>query len=112
MANRLLSISPARRNRSAGRLSQEIKTQVWSRSRKGFLRRTTCCFRAVAARVSKNRCRELTMIQVEKLSKRYASNGRAVVEALKETTFQIAPGEFVAVRGASGSGKSTLLNIL
>src|SRR5690348_9143471 len=52
------------------------------------------------------------MIQVEKLSKTYGRNGNPVIQALKETTFQIAGGEFVCVRGASGSGKSTLLNIL
>lgn len=52
------------------------------------------------------------MIQVERLSKKYGRAGSTAVEALKEATFQIAPGEFVCVRGASGSGKSTLLNIL
>jgi putative ABC transport system ATP-binding protein len=52
------------------------------------------------------------MIQTEKLSKQYGRAGNAAVAALKETTFQIASGEFVCVRGASGSGKSTLLNIL
>jgi putative ABC transport system ATP-binding protein len=52
------------------------------------------------------------MIQIEKLSKRYGRVGNAAIAALKETTFQIASGEFVCVRGASGSGKSTLLNIL
>ena len=52
------------------------------------------------------------MIQVEKISKTYVRGENAAVEALKQTTFEIAPGEFVSVRGASGSGKSTLLNIL
>lgn len=52
------------------------------------------------------------MIEVEKLSKTYTRGKNATVEALKETTFQITPGEFVCVRGASGSGKSTLLNLL
>lgn len=51
------------------------------------------------------------MIQIERLSKKYGRAGSSV-EALKEATFQIAPAEFVCVRGASGSGKSTLLNIL
>ena len=51
------------------------------------------------------------MIQVEEISKSY-SRGSGVVEALRGITFQIAPGEFVCVRGSSGSGKSTLLNIL
>jgi len=52
------------------------------------------------------------MIQVEKISKRYARGENAPLEALREATFRIVPGEFVCVRGASGSGKSTLLNIL
>jgi len=52
------------------------------------------------------------MIEIEKLCKRYKRGESADVEALKEATFQIAPGEFVCVRGASGSGKSTLLNLL
>lgn len=51
------------------------------------------------------------MIEVEEISKSY-SRDRGVVEALRLITFQIAPGEFVCVRGSSGSGKSTLLNIL
>ena len=52
------------------------------------------------------------MIEAEKLSKSYARGDKGTVEALREVTFQISPGDFVCVRGASGSGKSTLLNIL
>lgn len=52
------------------------------------------------------------MIQIEKISKTYRRGERGTVEALKAVTFEISPGEFVAVRGASGSGKTTLLNIL
>ncbi len=52
------------------------------------------------------------MIDTESISKTYSRGPSGAVAALKMISFQIAPGEFVAVRGASGSGKSTLLNIL
>jgi putative ABC transport system ATP-binding protein len=52
------------------------------------------------------------MIQVENITRTYARRDGSTVDALKSVTFDISPGEFVAVRGASGSGKSTLLNIL
>jgi putative ABC transport system ATP-binding protein len=52
------------------------------------------------------------MIEAENISKTYSRGAAGTVEALKVISFQIASGEFVAVRGASGSGKSTLLNIL
>lgn len=56
-------------------------------------------------------CKNNIIISAENLWKIYQL-GRQEVNALREATFTISQGEFVAIMGPSGSGKSTLMNIL
>jgi putative ABC transport system ATP-binding protein len=53
----------------------------------------------------------MNLLEVKSISKTYGS-GEAAVHALKDVSFSVPKGEFVAVVGESGSGKSTLLNMV
>ncbi len=53
----------------------------------------------------------MNLLEVKNLNKTYGS-GETAVHALKNVSFTVPKGEFVAVVGESGSGKSTLLNMI
>jgi putative ABC transport system ATP-binding protein len=51
------------------------------------------------------------MLHCQSLSRTYRSGGRDIV-VLKDITFSLEPGGFLAILGPSGSGKTTLLGLL
>ena len=53
----------------------------------------------------------MNLLEVKNICKTYGS-GETAVKALKDVSFSVPKGEYVAVVGESGSGKTTLLNIL
>lgn len=53
----------------------------------------------------------MNLLEVKNISKTYGA-GEAAVHALRDVTFSVPKGEFVAIVGESGSGKSTLLNMV
>ena len=51
------------------------------------------------------------IITVDKVNKTY-KNGTLELQVLKNISFKVYKGEFLAIMGSSGSGKSTMMNIL
>ncbi|HEU4680243.1 MAG TPA: ABC transporter ATP-binding protein [Gemmatimonadales bacterium] len=52
-----------------------------------------------------------TILRCQSLSRTYSSGGRDLT-VLKDITFSLEPGGFLAILGPSGSGKTTLLGLL
>ena len=53
----------------------------------------------------------MSLLEVKSVSKIYGKGNNAV-HALKDVSFSVDKGEYIAIVGESGSGKSTILNII
>ena len=54
---------------------------------------------------------ESALVSLRQISKHFGE-GETRIDALRDISLDVAPGEVVALRGPSGSGKTTLLNVI
>src|SRR6476661_4213708 len=54
----------------------------------------------------------MALLEVDNLDITYATKHRPPLQAVRNVTFQMEPGEFIGLVGESGSGKSTLGNAI
>ena len=54
----------------------------------------------------------MNLLHLSHIQRTYNANSTHPVKALKDISFDVEPGEYIAIMGESGAGKSTLLNII
>ena len=54
----------------------------------------------------------MNLLHLSHIKRTYNANSAHPVHALKDISFDVNAGEYIAIMGESGAGKSTLLNII
>lgn len=55
---------------------------------------------------------KMQLLHLNHIQRTYNENSSHPVKALKDISFDVNPGDYIAIMGESGAGKSTLLNII